>query len=250
MSRLLTAFTSAIATVTGNTFLLLGTVVFSTLAVVTAWVPPVGRSVVFCARIWAWLWLACAGMRVKAHFADALDPAKSYIFLANHCSWIDIPLLFRVLPGRPRFMAKRSLFQIPVFGWALHLGGFIPVDRGNRERSRDAFGQAIETLQAARPGDSVVIFPEGTRSPDGRLHELRRGGLLMALKSGLPVVPVGIRGSFEAYPRGTLRVRPGRLEVHSGTPLRPEDYGVRGRKRFEADLRLAILELSDQQSAS
>jgi len=170
-----------------------------------------------------------------------VDPGEGYVFLANHCSWYDIPALLSTLPGRVRFAAKRGLFQVPILGWAMKSGGFLPVDRKDRSRAREAFAIAVEELST---GGSVLFFPEGTRSPTGELLPFQRGGFLLALKSGLRVVPVGVQGSFEVMPRSTFWVRPGRIQINFGEPLDPEEYGLRGRKALMEDVRRQIDELS------
>ena len=127
--------------------------------------------------------------------------------MANHQSLFDIPALLASLPGETKFLAKSSLFRIPIFGWALSAGGFVPIDRSDRSTARESFAAAIAAL--AR-GVSVLIFPEEARSLDGRVLPFQRGGFLLALKSGLPIVPVGIEGAFEVQPRRSFLIRPGR----------------------------------------
>ncbi len=138
-------------------------------------------------------------------------------------------------------MAKQSLFRIPFFGWAMSLGGFVPVDRGDRKGGRQAFGSAIDTLG---DGVSVLVFPEETRSPDGRLLRFRRGGFLLALKSGLPILPLGISGTHEARPKGSWSTRPGPISIRFGDPIDVTHYGLRERRELEAEVRRQILELS------
>ena len=236
------AFTTALATVTGNLFLVAGTFVLSSLAVLVSWIPPRGSWMFGVSRIWSRGLLKASGIRVDASLDPALDPAKSYVFLANHQSLFDIPLLIATSPGQVRFVAKRSLFRIPLFGWALAAGGFIPVDRDDRSSARRTFASAASRLSE---GTSILLFPEGTRSrEEGNLLPFERGGFLLALKSGLPIVPVGIRGTRVIQPRGSVVIRPGVATVRYGAPLAVGDYGVRRKGELMAEVRRQVTELA------
>ncbi len=227
--------------VTGNLFLFFGTLVCATLALLFGWLPPRGRWVHLMARTWSRGLLWAGGVRLETRFAAPLPTDRPYVFMANHQSLYDIPALITALPGQTRFLAKRGLFQIPVFGWALKVGGFISIDRGDRSRAGESFAEAIRELGA---GASAVVFPEGTRSGDGKLLPFQRGGFLLALKSGLPIVPVGIHGSREVRAKQSLRIRPGRIIVSCGRPLDSADYGVRDKARLMEDVRRRVLALA------
>jgi 1-acyl-sn-glycerol-3-phosphate acyltransferase len=232
----------ALATVTGNLFLFFGSVLFGALSMLTGWWPSRRGAPFF---IWTTMWsrglLRASGVTVEVEVSPELDRDQSYILMVNHQSMFDIPVLLATQPVPARFMAKRELFRIPVFGWGLKAGGFIPVDRHQRSRGRDAFQGALERL---RRGASVLLFPEETRSLDGDLLPFRRGGFLLALKSGLPVVPVGISGTLEVQPRGTYTIRPGKVRVRYGAPVAAGDFGVRGLSRFVAEVRERIAGLA------
>jgi 1-acyl-sn-glycerol-3-phosphate acyltransferase len=232
----------AVATVTGNAFLVFGSILFGSLATLTGWWPSRRGTPIF---IWTTLWsrglLRASGVRVEVETEVDLDRDQGYVFMVNHQSMFDIPLLLATLPVPARFMAKRELFRIPVFGWGLKAGGFIPVDRDQRSRGRDAFQGAMRRLQR---GASILLFPEETRSVDGDLLPFRRGGFLLALKCGLPVVPVGIHGTLEVQPRGSFRIHPHRVRVRYGAPVAPAEYGVKELPRFVAEVRDRIAELA------
>ena len=232
---------SLVATVTGNLFLVVGTIVFATLAIAFGWLPPRGRWVYLMARLWSRVLLLGAGARLETRFAAPLPTDRPYVFMANHQSLYDIPALIAGLPGQTRFLAKRSLFRIPIFGWAIKMGGFISIDRGDRSRAGEAFADAIEELQA---GSSAVVFPEGTRSPDGKILPFQRGGFLLAIKSGLAIVPVGIHGSMAVRARKSYRIRPGRITVSCGRPLETGGYGVRDKAKLMEEVRRRVLALS------
>jgi 1-acyl-sn-glycerol-3-phosphate acyltransferase len=235
------AWLTLFATLTGNLFLVLGSAVLGVLAILVSWVPPRGNWVCAIARLWSSSLLAASCVRVEVHREAPLDPGASYIFLSNHQSLFDIPVLLSTVPGQVRMMAKRSLFRIPVFGWALSAGGFIPVDRGDRSTARQSFAAAMKRLRA---GVSVLLFPEGTRSLTDTLLPFQRGGFLLALKLGLPIVPVGIRGTRAVQRRGNWAIRPRQVVVRYGAPIDVAAYGLRRRAELVEDVRRRVAELA------
>jgi 1-acyl-sn-glycerol-3-phosphate acyltransferase len=240
------AVSKLFATFTGNLFLVLGSLLIGSLAILGSWVPPRGDWVFAMARLWSILLLRASLVRVEVHHpshqdSPGIDPGASYIFLANHQSLFDIPALLSTVPGQVRMMAKRSLFRIPVFGWALAAGGFIPIDRGDRSTARQSFASAIAHI---RGGTSILLFPEGTRSIVDTLMPFERGGFLLALKSGLPIVPVGIRGTRAIQRRGVWTIQPGTVVVTYGAPIDPADYGVRRKRELIAEVRRRVAELA------
>ena len=230
-----------LTTVTGNIYLFFGTLFFSLLALAVSWIPPRGNMIYRVARLWSRALLFSSGVSVDLSFERQLNTGGPWIFMANHRSLIDIPVLIATLPTQTRFLAKKGLFSIPFFGWALGLAGFVPVDRGNRERARGAVGVAIERLNS---GVSIVVFPEGTRSPGGGLLPLRRGGFLMALKSGTPIVPVGIRDSDRVLTKGNYLIRPGTVTVCYGAPVEMDDYSIASRGELVVDVTGRLEELT------
>ncbi len=222
-------------------YIVFGTFFFAMSSVLFGWIGPRGNVMFWLSRPWSRGLLASAGVRLRAQFEVPLDPRKSYVYLANHQSYFDIPALMPVAPGQVRFAAKRSLFRIPVFGWSLAVGGFIPIDRDQPSKATQAFAAAAQRVQQ---GASVLFFPEGTRSADGLLAPFQRGGFLIALKSGLPIVPVGIEGSRQVLPRGSGWVTPGSITVRFGSPIDTTAYGVRGRAQLMAEVRRRVAELA------
>ena len=199
------------------------TVVLGSLGVLVCLLVPGGDALVPVARAWSWLVLRTCGIQSFATYHPALVPSRASIYMANHQSQLDIPALILAMPTGFRIVAKRALLYVPIFGWALWLGGFTFIDRGDRP-------QAIRSLERAarklRRGTSIVIFPEGTRSRDGRLLPFKKGGFVLALKAGVPIVPVSIRGGGAILPKGTLRLRPGRIEVVFGAPVETTRYSL------------------------
>lgn len=237
--------TKLLATFTGNLFLVIGSIIIGTLAILGSWVPPRGNWVFAMARLWSILLLRASLLRVEVRHppedSPGIDPGASYVFLANHQSLFDIPLLLSTVPGQVRMMAKRSLFRVPVFGWALAAGGFIPIDRGDRSTARQSFATAMSHI---RGGTSILLFPEGTRSLSETLLPFERGGFLIALKSGLPIVPVGIRGTREVQRRGVWSIRPGTVVIHYGAPIDAAAYGVRRKRELIGEVRRQVAGLA------
>jgi 1-acyl-sn-glycerol-3-phosphate acyltransferase len=191
----------------------------------------------FARRAWGpWgLWLARA--RVEASTLPAL-PEGPVIFASNHESALDIWVLFQVLPRSFRFVAKQELFEIPVFGAYMRLGGHIPVDRRNRARAVQSLRQAGETVRA---GTSLVVFPEGTRSRDGLVHPFKKGPFVVAQAAGVPVIPVAIAGSGRVTPKDAIAVVPGTIRVAVGEPVDPRAFS--GKDALLVEVRRRVIAL-------
>jgi len=237
---------AALTTVTGNLYLVLGTIVYGLLALPVSLFPRGADGVFTLSKLWAWGLLASSGVRTRVRFDAPLDRRKGYVFLGNHQSMFDIPLVIASVPVQLRFAAKRSLFRIPVFGWAIRAGGLIPVDRGDPRKARATFAAAHERLGR---GTSVLLFPEGSRSLDGLIHPFERGGFLLALKTGLPIVPVGIHGTLAVQRRGSARICGGPVAIHYGEPIDPKEFGIRRRAELETLVRSRLEELAQTASA-
>ena len=145
-----------------------------------------------------------------------MSRTQTYVFMANHLSAVDIWALYVALPQRVRMIAKKQLASIPLFGWAMWAGNFIFVDRANAIAARRSIEEAGRRI---RGGDSVLIFPEGTRSRDGRLGPFKKGGFHLAIDAGVSVVPVALQGTRAAMPRSSLLLRPGHVHVTFGEPI-------------------------------
>lgn len=160
-----------------------------------------------------------------ANGADRVPPGRSYVYMSNHQSDLDIPILYATLPSPTiRMLAKKELFQIPLWGNALRAAEFVEVDRANHVRAVESIDRAEQLI---RDGVSVYLAPEGTRSRDGRIGPLKKGGFHLAKKTGTPIVPVAIRGTIDILPRGTLRMRPNkRVEVTIGAPIAVLDRDI------------------------
>lgn len=169
--------------------------------------------------------LRAAGIRVEATWVQPLDPAQCCIFLSNHVSNLDPPVLLPLLPGRVAVFIKRSLTRLPVLGYGMKLARFIPVDRDGRVESAAASVQyAAEVLGS---GLHIVSFVEGTRSRDGRLQPFKKGPFYLAMETGAPVVPVSIHGTEGMMKKGSVRIFPGTAHVTFHAPILPRDYITR-----------------------
>jgi len=159
------------------------------------------------------------GVHLEATGQDRLDPKTPYVFMCNHLSFLDAPLLVTVI-GRPvRFIVKRFVFRIPVLGLGMRFAGYVPLDKEGVGEGRKRIARAVELIRTR--GYSFLIYPEGTRSWEGALLPFRRGGFFLAIDAGAPIVPVSVRGTYELMPRGTKRVRKGKVRIvfHEPVPV-------------------------------
>jgi 1-acyl-sn-glycerol-3-phosphate acyltransferase len=187
--------------------------------------------------LWARSALRLAGVDVKVHAPPAL-PGGPAIYVSNHESALDVWALFRAIPRNLRFVAKRELFEIPIFGWYLRLARFVEVDRRDRTRAIQALRKAAKIV---REGTSLVVFPEGTRSPDGRVQPFKKGPFVLAMEARVPVVPVAISGASALNPKGRLEVHSGTIQVALGEPVHPE--GFANKNELLREVRRRIIEL-------
>ncbi|MDB5035824.1 MAG: 1-acyl-sn-glycerol-3-phosphate acyltransferase [Chlorobi bacterium] len=174
------------------------------------------------------LWLL--RVKVHAHGAENLPLTTNYVYLASHSSYLDILALGATVPDPIRFIFKEEITRVPIFGWGLALGPYIQIDRAD---ARNAMASIEKAAGEIRDGASVVIFPEGTRTSDGRLGPFKRGGFMLATRSGVPMVPVAIQGSYELLSRRDWKVKPGTIDITFGTPIqgkqnlnRAEEQGI------------------------
>ena len=161
------------------------------------------------------------GVRTLSLGREKLNARQHYIFMANHVSNIDPPLLLPLIPGRTAVMVKKELFDYPILGRAMRLGSFVPVDRGNRDAGIAAVREAKRVIDQ---GVSMTIFPEGKRSFDGKLLPFKRGPFYLAMECGLPIVPITIVGTHEAMPKGRFAIIPGTVTVTFHDPVDPKQF--------------------------
>jgi 1-acyl-sn-glycerol-3-phosphate acyltransferase len=188
-------------------------------------------------RTWARLIVWVAGIDLKVENLELIDPKQRYILVANHYSYFDIPCIFAAIPQPIRFMAKASLFKIPIFGWAIGRAGFIPIDRKNRRTAVKSFDLAGERI---RKGNTIVIFPEEGRSRERKMRPFQRGAFLLALRSELPIVPMSVNGTFDVMPAGATRVKAAPVTITLTPPIATEGVSVRDKEKLSEEARSRI----------
>jgi 1-acyl-sn-glycerol-3-phosphate acyltransferase len=189
-------------------------------------------------RGWAGGMMRWNRVRATLEGLERLEPGQPYVYVANHVSFIDIWVLLERLPGSIRFVYKKELGAVPVFGQAMAACGHIAIDRKNRGSAFAAYDVAAG---AVRAGTSAMVFAEGTRSRDGRLMPFKKGPFVLAVAAQVPIVPVAILGAFEAMPKGRLSVRPVPVVVRIGEPIATVGLSYEDRDRLSHQCRDAIL---------
>jgi 1-acyl-sn-glycerol-3-phosphate acyltransferase len=175
-----------------------------------------GRVFHFLARLWARGVLMICGLRVTVKGQEKLDFGTTYVYVSNHASLLDIPVVVARIPDQIRIVYKKELEAIPVFGWGLKWGSYIAMDRSNRAEAMKSIETAARRI---RHGASVLLFAEGTRTRDGKLQAFKRGAFNLAVRSGVPVVPLTINGTFAILPKHSISARPGRVELVLASPI-------------------------------
>jgi 1-acyl-sn-glycerol-3-phosphate acyltransferase len=204
-------------------------------------------SVQCLAAWWAQSICAAAGVSVQVEGTDKLIPEQPYIFGANHQSQFDIFVLQGFLGIDFRWLAKKELFKVPIWGPAMRKAGYIPIDRSH---GRKAIKSLDEASQRIAGGTSVIIFPEGTRSKDGKLQDFKSGAMLLAIKSGVPLVPVAISGTYDILPKGHVLCRPGRVKILVGKPIDTKNYSTKDKAELARLLQEAVAQLIKAQDKS
>ncbi len=205
--------------------LIVSTTILGIPAVVGSLLLPGSEATMRVGRLWSRIMLTTVGARVYYEGLEHIDPQRSCLFIANHLSNIDIWALVRVVPRRTRFVAKKELRKVPVIGWAMAASGFVFIDRADRASAIRSLDEAAQQIRSGRP---VILFAEGTRSRDGRLHSFKKGPFHLALRAGVPVIPVAISGSWGILKPRRLAVTPGTVRVRflppvSVAPYQPDD---------------------------
>lgn len=213
------------------------TAVLGTSAVIVGLVSQ--RGAAWVTHLWGRACLGLAGAPLTVEGLEHLADGERYVIMSNHESSLDIVTLLTALPPSVelRFLAKKSLFKIPFLGWAMKAAGFVPVDREDRSTAAAMLSQ---TLDEIAKGGSPLIFPEETWTLDGRLLPFARGGFVVALKAGLPILPIGLEGSRLVLPPNQGIIRSGQVTVRIGEPITTKGLGVSSRKELMARTRCEI----------
>jgi 1-acyl-sn-glycerol-3-phosphate acyltransferase len=206
-----------------------------------------GDTVLKLARFWSRIVLGVPGVKLEVVQRAPLDPRRPYIVMANHASMIDIWAVLLAVPVPFRFIAKKQLGAIPIFGWAMRAGRVIFIDRQNAASARRSIEEAARRIKS---GQSVVIFPEGTRTRDGRLNAFKKGGFHLALDSGAEIVPVAIQGSRALMPRGSALMRAGTVRIEIGEPIATAGLRLSDREALATRVRDKIAEMLGETPAA
>jgi 1-acyl-sn-glycerol-3-phosphate acyltransferase len=178
------------------------------------------------------------GIRLEVHGRDTLGRATPCVFMSNHLSFLDGPLLMTVLDRPARVVVKRFVFRVPVLGLGMRFAGYVPLDKEGGGAGRKSIARAVELIRTK--GYSFLIYPEGARSSDGAFQRLRRGGFFLALDSGAPIVPVSIKGTYELMPRGARRIRKGTVRIVFHGPVDTAGFAVEAMPELMDKVRAAI----------
>jgi 1-acyl-sn-glycerol-3-phosphate acyltransferase len=180
------------------------------------------------------------GIQVEVSGLERVEPDKPYVFMPNHASFLDGPLVMGLIPGSARVILKKSVLRIPIVGSAMRFVGFVPVDRKGTEGGKMSIARAVRLMKERRY--SFLVFPEGTRTLDGRLGPFHRGGFFLALESGAPIVPVTISGTRELMPKKQWYARRGAVKAVFHEPVSVAGYSADEMKALMEKVRASIRE--------
>ena len=219
------------------TVIVVSTLAFGIPSIFAAFLPPRGDWYLPFARGWARVVLAATGVPLRVEGAERAAEIGGCIYFANHESIFDIFVLLAALPGRLRFLAKKSLFAVPVLGWSMAAAGFVPIDREDRRRAAESLDVAARRI---RGGMRLIVFPEQTRTRTGEMLPFKKGGVLLALRTGAPIVPVAIAGTFRIQQKGGFDLAPGPVGVAIGDPIAVGERTVTDRNALLGESRAAV----------
>jgi 1-acyl-sn-glycerol-3-phosphate acyltransferase len=220
--------------------IILATIFFGAISLLVSFFDSSGKTQAAVARVWARVLLLASGVQVEVEGLQHIDPAGSYIFMANHTSYMDTPVVLANISVQFRFLAKRGLFQIPLLGTHLGRAGHIPVPREDPRAAVKTLQLAAETIQ--RKKISLLVFPEGGRSHDGELGPFKEGGAYIAIRAGVPIVPLVLLGGNHVLPYGGGIVKSGKIVMRVLPPIETASLSLRNRGELTARVRELLLE--------
>lgn len=221
--------------------IVLTTILFASVSLLVSLYDPGKRRQAAMARGWARVLLFVSGVTVKVEGLEKISPGGSYVFVSNHLSYMDTPVVLATIPLQFRFLAKRGLFQIPFIGWHLARAGHIRVPREDARAAVKTMTIAAQLVREA--GISLIIFPEGGRSRTGELGAFKEGAAFIAVRAGVPLVPVCLKGTREVLPFGSGDIQSGTVTMRIGEPISTNGASDRDRARITGELRSRIVEL-------
>lgn len=223
--------------------IVLMTILLGSVAIIVSFFSKNGNAPHLIARLWGKFILLVSGIKVSVTGLSNVDPKKSCIFMANHQGNFDIPVLLGCLPFQFRWLAKAELFRIPIFGRAMRGCGYISIDRFNRSSAFESLDKAAITIQS---GANVMIFPEGTRSLDGKIRPFKKGGFVLTLNAGVPIIPVIIHGTYSIMPKKRLLIKRGDVLLEILEPVETSGYTIEDRDVLIERIRNIICESFDK----
>ena len=227
--------------------IILSTIFCGAIAWMVSFLEQAGREQMKVARMWARSLLRFAGVRVEVEGLEKISSKAGYVFVSNHLSYMDTPVVLSRIPVEFRFLAKKGLFRIPFLGTYLKRGGHIQVPRGDPRAAVKSLTQAAQLVR--EHGISLLIFPEGGRSPDGALHPFKEGAAFIAIKAGVPVVPVALIGTRRILPMGSATFGRGPVRLRIGDPISTADLTSRDRQSLTEAVRDRIASMQNSNSA-
>jgi 1-acyl-sn-glycerol-3-phosphate acyltransferase len=216
-------------------------------AVAFAYITPNENTIHKVAKIWANMLLTLTSTKVDVIGRENILFGKPQIFMANHQSDFDILIVLSYIPGQFRWIVKKELFTIPLFGSAMRNAGYIEIDRQNRERAMMSIDKAAQKI---REGKSVMSFPEGTRSRDGKIKPFKQGMFYLAIISGVPIVPITIIGAGKIMQKRSLRIRPGKITMVIDKPVDVTGFSIENRHELIENVRNIIIRNLEQYTAA
>jgi 1-acyl-sn-glycerol-3-phosphate acyltransferase len=223
-----------------NPLIYLYTGVLGTLSLLSSFFDAKGRLQHGFARRWSKIILRTSSCELQVEGLENIDLAHPYIYASNHQSAFDIPTLYAGLPVQFRIMAKKELFRYPFMGWHLKRSGQIPIERDNARSSLKSLIRASETVRSGTP---LFVFPEGGRTPDGLIRPFLGGAFYVAIKAGVPIVPMAIVGTYEAIPMNSFVIRPHPIRLIVGSPISTEGLHPRDMDALAARVQQTIEDL-------
>jgi 1-acyl-sn-glycerol-3-phosphate acyltransferase len=218
--------------------IVLTTMAMGTVSMLTSFLDPSGNTSHRIARLWSRMLILISGMRVEVEGIERIVPGGGYVIASNHLSLMDTPLVMAHIPLQFRFLAKQGLFRIPFIGGHLRRAGHVAIPREDPRGSLKAMSGAARIIQER--GVSALVFPEGGRSA-GPLREFREGAAYIAIKAGVPLIPVAIRGTREVLPMGSMLMRPGKVALRIGQPIPTAGLTLQSRAALTASLRAQVV---------
>jgi 1-acyl-sn-glycerol-3-phosphate acyltransferase len=223
--------------------IILATILFGALSLVVSFFDGSGKAQASVAKVWAKVLLLASGVHVHVEGLQHIDPRGSYIFMANHTSYMDTPVVLANISVQFRFLAKRGLFQIPLLGTHLSRAGHIPVPREDPRAAVRTLQLAAETIQQKKT--SLLVFPEGGRSHDGSLAPFKEGGAYIAIRAGVPIVPLVLLGGDKVLPYGGGIVKSGKILMRVLQPIETAGLSLKDRGQLTGRVRALLLQQVD-----